>query len=75
VRRREFFTLLGSATAAWPLIARAQQPALPVVGVVSGQSSSADTRNAAAFRKGLNESGYVDGIFLSGSSTVRDDNK
>ena len=47
--------------AAWPLAARAQQPALPVVGVVSGQSSHADARNAAAFHKGLNETGYVDG--------------
>ena len=46
---------------AWPRAALAQQTALPVVGVVSGQSSHADARNAAAFHKGLNETGYVDG--------------
>jgi len=46
---------------AWPRAALAQQTILPVVGVVSGQSSHADARNAAAFHKGLNETGYVDG--------------
>jgi putative ABC transport system substrate-binding protein len=61
MRRRDFITLLGVAAIAWPFEARAQQPALPVVGVVSGQSSAADARNVAAFQKGLNETGYVDG--------------
>jgi len=60
LKRRDFIGLLGGAVA-WPRAALAQQTALPVVGVVSGQSSHADARNAAAFHKGLNETGYVDG--------------
>src|SRR5262245_10143347 len=59
IRRREFITLLGSAAAAGPPTARAQQPAMPVVGFVSSRDASA--RIGAAFRKGLNETGTIEG--------------
>ena len=60
MRRREFISLLGGVVSAWPLAARAQQPPMPVVGFISGGSGDVLTRDAAAFRKGLNEIGYVD---------------
>jgi putative ABC transport system substrate-binding protein len=60
IRRREFITLLGGA-AAWPVAVWAQRPAMPVVGFINGGSADADVHHVTAFRKGLSETGYIDG--------------
>jgi putative tryptophan/tyrosine transport system substrate-binding protein len=61
MRRREFITGLGGAAAAWPLTARAQQPALPVIGFMSGRTPGDSSYLVDAFRQGLSQGGFVEG--------------
>jgi ABC-type uncharacterized transport system substrate-binding protein len=61
VKRREFITLLGGAAASWPITARAQQPAVPVVGFISSGSPGPLRQQIAGFREGLKEAGHVEG--------------
>src|SRR5262245_17387959 len=61
MRRREFITLIGGALAAGPVVARAQQQIMPVVGILSAQSQASEVALLAEWEKGLNNTGYVGG--------------
>jgi putative ABC transport system substrate-binding protein len=65
VRRREFIRLFGGATVAWPISARAQQAAMPVIGFVNGQNPTVFARYVEAFRQGLGDTGYTEGQNVS----------
>jgi putative ABC transport system substrate-binding protein len=74
MRRRKFISLLGGTTIGWPLVARAQQASLPVVGFLNSASARGYASMAAAFKQGLKESGYADGQNVTIEYRWADDN-
>jgi len=69
MRRREFMKLLGGAAAAWPVSARAQQAPMPVIGFLGVASPETWTKNVAAFKQGLSQTGFVEGQNVVGLGT------
>jgi len=65
MRRRDFIALVGSSVAGWPIAARAQQPAMPVIGFLYGQSADPFAHRLRGFHRGLKEIGYVEGENLA----------
>ena len=61
MRRRDFIKVVAGSAMTWPLAARAQRPAMPVIGFIRDGSADTAARYVAAFRKGMNEAGYVEG--------------
>ena len=74
MKRREFITLMCGGAASWPFAARAQQPPIPVIGYLSSRSPDNSADIITAFRRGLNETGFVDGQNVKIESRFADGN-